>query len=154
MSEQSGARVWETPPQIREHIEAYLKDPEAAHLWDSGQPGAKGLLRTLLLTATGRKSGELRHTPLAYGKSGDDYVVIASKAGFPSHPAWYLNLLAQPEAEIRVGAERMRVRARTAEGEERDRLWAMMRDGYPPFDDYQARAGRREIPVVVLEPQR
>ena len=152
MSEQPKKWVWKTPPWVPGHIEKYLSDPEAAHMWDAGQAGASGALPTLLLTTTGRKSGEARHSPLIYAEDGEAYVVIASKGGFPSDPAWYLNLTANPEAEIRVGPKRLRVRARTAHGEERARIWAKMRDIYAPYDDYQARAKTREIPVVVLEP--
>jgi deazaflavin-dependent oxidoreductase (nitroreductase family) len=95
---------------------------------------------------------QVRHSPLIYQQVGDNYVVVASKGGDPKHPAWYLNLLAEPEAEIRVGVKRMRARARTAVDAERADLWAIMSKAYPPYDDYQARAKGREIPVVVLEP--
>jgi deazaflavin-dependent oxidoreductase (nitroreductase family) len=104
----------------------------------------------LLLTVTGRKSGKRRRTPLLYGRDGDNFVVIASVGGAPRHPAWYLNLQGQ-EAEVQVGRERKRVRARDAEGEERDRLWAQMVAVYAPYADYQRKTERR-IPVVVLEP--
>jgi deazaflavin-dependent oxidoreductase (nitroreductase family) len=104
----------------------------------------------LLLTVAGRKSGKRRTTPLLYGRDGDNYVVIASMGGAPKHPAWYHNLEGQ-EAEIQVGRKRLRVRARDAEGEERERLWALMVSLYPSYDDYQKKTERR-IPVVVLEP--
>ena len=104
----------------------------------------------LLLTVRGRKSGKLRTTPLLYGRDGDNLVVIASKGGDPKHPAWYHNLQGQ-EAEVQVGRERKRVRARDAEGEERERLWALTVGIYPPYADYQKKTTRR-IPVVVLEP--
>ena len=104
----------------------------------------------LLLTVAGRKSGKRRTTPLLYGRDGDNYVVIASMGGAPKHPAWYHNLKGQ-EAEIQVGRTRLRVRARDAEGEERERLWALMVSLYPSYDDYQKKTERR-IPVVVLEP--
>jgi deazaflavin-dependent oxidoreductase (nitroreductase family) len=104
----------------------------------------------LLLTVAGRKSGKRRTTPLLHGRDGDNYVVIASMGGAPKHPAWYHNLEGQ-EAEIQVGRKRLRVRARDAEGEERERLWALMVSLYPSYDDYQKKTERR-IPVVVLEP--
>ena len=104
----------------------------------------------LLLTVTGRKSGKRRTTPLLYGRSGDDYVLIASVGGAPRNPAWYLNLQGK-EAQIEIGRERVHVRARDAEGEERERLWAQMVGLYPPYADYQQKTTRR-IPVVVLEP--
>ena len=89
--------------------------------------------------------------PLIYKKVGDDYIIVASKGGFPTHPAWYLNLVATPDCEIRVGPEIHKARARTAEGEERTRLWGELAEIYPPYNDYQTSAGDREIPVVVLE---
>ena len=104
----------------------------------------------LLLTVAGRKSGKRRTTPLLHGRDGDNYVVIASMGGAPKHPAWYHNLQGQ-EAEIQVGRKRLRVRARDAEGDERERLWALMVSLYGPYDDYQKKTERR-IPVVVLEP--
>lgn len=140
------------PEWIREHIELYLKDPERAHLWDASLGGGSGKLPTLLLITTGRKSGKKRPLPLIYEHVGDSYVIIASKGGAPAHPSWYLNLVAHPECEIRVGAASMEVTARTAEGEERERLWRELARLYPPYDDYQKAAGDRQIPVVVLEP--
>jgi F420H(2)-dependent quinone reductase len=104
----------------------------------------------LLLTAEGRKSGKRRTTPLLYGRDGDNVVVIASKGGDPKHPAWYLNLR-DAEAEILIGRERRRVRARDAEGEERERLWRQMVEVWPDYAEYQKKT-TRQIPVVVLEP--
>jgi deazaflavin-dependent oxidoreductase (nitroreductase family) len=103
----------------------------------------------LLLTTTGRTSGESRTTPLIHRVDGDRWVVIASKGGAPDHPAWYRNLLADPEATIEVEADEVPVVATTAEGEERDRLWASLTEAWPAYDDYQAKT-EREIPVVVL----
>ncbi len=111
--------------------------------------GHMGKAPVLLLTVRGRKSGKSRTTPLLYGRDGDNLVVIASVGGAPKHPAWYLNLQGQ-EAEVLVGRERRRVRARDAEGEERDRLWAQMVSLYGAYADYQ-RKTTRQIPVVVLE---
>jgi deazaflavin-dependent oxidoreductase (nitroreductase family) len=105
---------------------------------------------TLLLTVRGRKTGKKRTVPLLYGRDGDRYVVVASKGGDPKHPAWYLNLR-DGEADLQVGSEHVHVRARDAEGEERQRLWAMMVDLYPPYAEYQEKTSR-QIPVVVLEP--
>ena len=138
-------------PWIAEHIELYRTDPEKAHLWDSTHLGGPGLLPTLLLTTTGRKTGEPRALPLIYGTVGDSYVVIASKGGMPSHPIWYLNLEAHPECEVQVGAKRLTARARVVEGEERERIWNQMVEVYPPYVDYK-KATERIIPVVVLDP--
>lgn len=139
------------PSWIREHVELYLKDPEAAHMWDSGALGGPGILPTLLLVCTGRKSGKEVMLPLIYKKVGDAHVIVASKGGAPAHPAWYLNLVAQPDCEIRVGAAIYQVTARDAKGAERADLWAQLAQVYPPYTDYQSTAGDREIPVVVLE---
>jgi len=139
-------------PWIAEHIKLYRTDPEKAHMWDSAPLGGPGLLPTLLLTTTGRKSGEPRALPLIYGEAGDSYVIIASKGGMPNHPIWYLNLEANPACELMVGPKQVTARARVAEGEERERLWAQMAEVYPPYNEYQERAGDRTIPVVVLDP--
>ncbi|HVR28796.1 MAG TPA: nitroreductase family deazaflavin-dependent oxidoreductase, partial [Thermoanaerobaculia bacterium] len=112
------------------------------HIW-RGVP-------TLLLTTTGRRSGEPRLLPLIYGRDGDRYLVVASKGGAVDHPAWYENLVAQPQVEVQVGADRFRARARTANKDERPRLWRAMTRIWPDYDRYQANT-RREIPVVVIE---
>jgi deazaflavin-dependent oxidoreductase (nitroreductase family) len=103
----------------------------------------------LLLTTKGRRSGESRTTPLIHRTDGDTWVVIASHGGAPDHPGWYQNLQADPAATIQVRADVVPVAARTAEGEERTRLWGLMTDVWPDYDDYQ-RTTEREIPVVVL----
>jgi deazaflavin-dependent oxidoreductase (nitroreductase family) len=114
--------------------------------------GGPGLLPTLLLIACGAKSGKLRPLPLLYQEMDGKYVIIGSKGGAPTHPGWYLNLKANPECEIRVGAKRERARARTASGDERRDGWRKMAAMYPPYDDYQKRADWRQSPGVVLEP--
>ena len=114
--------------------------------------GRMGKAPVLLLTSTGRKSGQPRTNPLLYAPAGDNgYMVIASKGGAPQHPLWYLNLQANPLAEVTVGRKTHQVRARDAEGEERERLWRSLADLYPGYDKY-AQKTSREIPVVVLEP--
>lgn len=137
---------------IAKHRELYLRDGEAGHLWDSTPAGGPGPLPTLLLFTTGRKSGKESIMPLLYGKVDGGYAIIASKGGDPKHPGWYHNLLARPEVKLKVANDEIAVRARTAGGEERSRIWKQMVDMYPPFGDYQKKAGDREIPVVVLEP--
>ena len=104
----------------------------------------------VLIESVGRKSGNRRTHPLLCKEDGDNLVLIASVGGAPKNPAWYWNLQGQ-EAQVEVGRERSRVRARDAEGEERERLWAQMVALYPPDADYQRKTTRR-IPVVVLEP--
>jgi deazaflavin-dependent oxidoreductase (nitroreductase family) len=154
MSEQKKTWVWETPSWVPGHIEKYLTDPEAAHLWDASSAGVDKMMPTLLLTTTGRKSGEPRHSPLLYKEFDGKYVIIGSKGGYPDHPAWYLNLQANPEAEIRVASKHMKARARVVTGDERKRYWDAMQADYAPFADYERRASAkgREIPVIAMEP--
>jgi deazaflavin-dependent oxidoreductase (nitroreductase family) len=139
------------PAWIAEHVQLYLKDPDQGHMWDSTFAGGPGLLPTLLLTTRGRKSGRTSVLPLIYKKVQNSFVIIASKGGAPSHPAWYLNLLAHPVCRIQVAHDRFQVRARTAEGQERESLWQQLVEIYPPYEDYQA-ATPRQIPVVILDP--
>jgi len=139
-------------PWIAQHIALYRSDPEKARLWDSTPVGGPGLLPTLLLTTTGRKTGQPRALPLIYGEAGPGYVVIASKGGMPNHPIWFSNLEAEPRCELMVGAKKVEARARIAEGDERARLWKQMAAIYPPYDAYQKNATPRVIPVVVLDP--
>ena len=113
-------------------------------------PGVRG--RMLLLDHLGAKSGKTRTTPLLYVEDGPDLVLVASKGGFPKHPAWYHNLIAHPDTTVQVGPERRPVHARVAEESERERLWALADAAYSGYRDYRARAGR-EIPLVVLEPR-
>jgi deazaflavin-dependent oxidoreductase (nitroreductase family) len=103
----------------------------------------------LLLTTEGRRSGESRTTPLIHRTDGDRWVVVASKGGAPANPSWFENLKANPEATIEVKDENVAVRSSVAEGEERARLWSLMTEVWPAYDDYQART-ERQIPVVVL----
>jgi len=142
----------ELPVWIAQHVKLYLEDPEKGHDWDSTPIGGPGVLPCLLLITRGRKTGNTIMLPLVYGQAGDAFVIIASKGGAPAHPAWYLNLLADPECEIQVRMERFRVNARTAQGAEREVLWQQQVEIYPPYNDYQLTAGERQIPVVVLEP--
>ena len=105
----------------------------------------------LLLHTRGARSGEERVNPMMYLTDGDRLVVFASKGGAPTNPDWYHNLVANPDVEIEVGTERRKVRARVAEGEERDRLYAEQSRRYPQFAKYQEGTDRT-IPVVILEP--
>jgi deazaflavin-dependent oxidoreductase (nitroreductase family) len=127
-----------------DHVRAYREtDGELGHDWRRGAP-------VLLLTTTGHSSGEPRTTPLIYGRSGEDYLIVASHGGSPTPPAWYVNLTEQPEVEVQVLADRFRARARRATPEEKPAMWQEMVRHWPPYDDYQQRTDR-EIPVVVLE---
>ncbi|HEY1355059.1 MAG TPA: nitroreductase family deazaflavin-dependent oxidoreductase [Solirubrobacterales bacterium] len=114
-------------------------------------PGGPG--RMLLLDHVGAKSGTERTCPLLYIEDGDNVVVIASKGGYPRHPAWYHNLMANPDTAVQIGNERRRVRARLATPEEHQRLWPEAVRVWGGYADYQARSKGREIPMVVLEPR-
>jgi F420H(2)-dependent quinone reductase len=105
----------------------------------------------LLLDHVGARSGTLRTSPLLYVPDGENLVMVASKGGFPTNPAWFHNLRANPVTYVQVGPERRRVRARVATPEERERLWALAVAVWPGYEDYRARTDR-EIPLVVLEP--
>jgi deazaflavin-dependent oxidoreductase (nitroreductase family) len=128
-----------------EHVRRYQEtDGEVGYLWN-GVP-------TLLLTTTGHKTRLARTTPLIFARDGEDYLVVASMGGAPRHPYWYVNLTANPKAEIQVGAEHRTVTASTSSAEEKPRLWDIVRAQWPNYDVYQSRT-EREIPVVVLTPR-
>jgi len=116
-----------------------------------GFPEVRGKL--LLLDHVGAKSGKKRTSPLLYFRDGEDVVVIASKGGYPKNPAWYYNLMANPEARVQIRGERLQVQARLATEEERERLWPQAVASYKGYADYQARSKGREIPLVILEPR-
>jgi len=125
------------------HVEHYrATNGTEGHDWRGTQ--------ILLLTTRGRTTGEPRTAPLIYQPDGDRYVVVASKGGAPEHPGWYRNLAKNPAVEVQVGPDVFHATARTATGEERARLWKLMNETWPSYDEYQGRT-EREIPVVVLE---
>ncbi len=128
----------------KDHVRSYRETGgELGHDWQRGTS-------TLLLTTTGRKSGEERTTPLIYGRAGDDFVVVASKGGAYTPPGWYVNLLERPEVEVQVLDDRFTAHARTASADEKPALWSEMVGHWPDYDSYQS-GTQREIPVVVLE---
>jgi deazaflavin-dependent oxidoreductase (nitroreductase family) len=127
----------------QEHVRRYLETGgREGHDWRG--------TTTLILTTTGRRSGQSRSTPLIYRKHGEEYLVVASKGGAPGQPAWYLNLLAEPRVTVQVRDDRFSARARPASAEERPALWQLMAEQWPAYEEYQ-RNTTREIPVVVLE---
>lgn len=136
---------------LADHVALYLADPEKAHLWDASVIGLSGTIKTLLLRTKGRKSGEIRHVTLQYFALDGVYVVVGSRGGTAEHPAWFLNLVAEPACEIQVGGPHAHARARVAAGPERVRLWQQVSSEQPVYQRYQART-KREIPVIVLEP--
>ena len=141
MAERSTQRT--LPGWMADHMKRYVESNGAdGHIWN-GVP-------TLLLTTTGRKSGEPLMLPLIYGEDKGRYIIVASKGGYPTHPAWYLNLVANPRVKLQVGADKFDAKARTATGTERAELWKKMTKIWPAYDEYQTKT-KREIPVVVLE---
>jgi deazaflavin-dependent oxidoreductase (nitroreductase family) len=126
-----------------EHVQRYRETGgQEGHDWNG--------TTALLLTTTGRRSGEERTLPLIYQPDGDGYVIVASKGGWDHHPAWYLNLDANPDVTVQVKDDSFPARARTAQGEERERLWKVMAATWPDYDEYQKKT-ERQIPVVILE---
>ena len=131
------------PGWMADHLRRYLATNGAdGHMW-RGYP-------TLLLTTIGRASNEERMLPLIYGRDGDRYLVVASRGGAPDHPSWYKNLVDNPQVKVQVKGDRFRARARTANRDERPRLWRTMTKLFPFYDQYQSKTAR-EIPVILLE---
>ena len=136
--------VFDSPVgNVRSHIRDYLETAGRVGHLHRGR-------RTLVLTTRGRKSGKARRTALIYGRHGESLVLVASNAGSRRHPAWYLNLTANPEVHVQVGAERFTAIARTALAEERAALWPLMVAEFHMFDRYQVKAAAREIPIAIL----
>ena len=108
-------------------------------------------LPLLLLHHTGAKSGVERVNPLAYQRNGDSLAVFASKGGAPTNPDWFHNLVANPDASIEIGTENYAVTARVATDEERERIWSAQKVAFPNFAEYEQSAGKRRIPVVILD---
>ena len=134
----------ESYPFGPEHVAVYRETGgERGYIWRRGTT-------ILILTTTGRRSGEPRDTPLIFRPDGDRWVIVASKGGWHDHPGWFHNLEANPEAEIQVKDEVIPVRARVAGGDEHERLWKLMAEVWPDYEGYQKRTDR-QIPVVVLE---
>ena len=127
-----------------EHVRRYrATNGEDGYLWN-GAP-------VLLITTTGRRSGEPRTTPLVFARDGDRYLAVASRKGADDHPQWYLNLTAEPQIDVQVLGDRFRAIARTAGPHEKPSLWQKMVDVWPDYDEYQART-ERVIPLVIIEP--
>ncbi len=127
---------------VAKHVARYVAtDGADGHLYN-GYP-------VLLLTTLGRRSGQWRRTALIYGRSGEDYLVVASNGGSAKHPLWYSNLAVAPEVQVQVLADRFTATARTATGDERAAMWETVVGVFPTYARYQ-RETEREIPVVVL----
>jgi len=141
------------PQWMVDHANKYMSSGgKEGHIYKVKPPNYGELeVPSLLLTTTGRKSGEKFIFPLFYGKHGQSYIIVASKGGAPDHPGWYKNILGNPEVEVQVGTHKLRARARTTSGAERAKLWDEAVKFWPPYADYQKKTDR-EIPVVVLDP--
>lgn len=141
------------PGWMLDHSNRYLSSGgRDGHMYKVTPPGySEMVVPSLMLTTTGRKSGEKYMFPLFYGEDGGKEFIVASKGGAPDHPGWYKNIEANPEVEVQVGTRHYRARARTAKGDERERLWEKALKFWPPYADYRKKTDR-EIPVVVLEP--
>jgi deazaflavin-dependent oxidoreductase (nitroreductase family) len=105
----------------------------------------------LILHTTGAKSGTVRENPVVYKDLGGSYAVFASKGGAPSNPDWYYNILAHPEIEAEIGTQKVALKARVADKQERDQIWVPWKTANPGFAEYEAKT-TREIPVVILDP--
>lgn len=130
MTTSKDPRAW-----VKEHRDRYIEsNGEDGHIWKD--------VTTLLLTTTGRQSGESYTTPLIYGQDGDRYLLVASKGGAPRHPHWYLNLASDSGVELQVKGDRFQAKAHTATPEEKPALWKIMTGIWPAYDEYQGRTER------------
>jgi deazaflavin-dependent oxidoreductase (nitroreductase family) len=137
---------------LQDHVRRYLATDGADGYWaDFTAVGGPARAPNLILTVTGRRSGEPRTFGLIYGDIEGGYVIVGSKGGAPTHPAWYFNILANPDVQVQIRERKFHARARLAEGEERAKLWAMMSGLYSGYADVQQKTDR-VFPVVVLEP--
>lgn len=141
------------PEWMVKHTNRYIESGGTdGHMYKINVPGRGEIVApALLLTTTGRKSGDKYIFPLFYGEESGNYFVVASKGGAPEHPGWYRNMLANPDVEVQVGTKKLKARARTVSGEERAKLWKKALVFWPPYADYALKTDR-EIPVVMLDP--
>jgi deazaflavin-dependent oxidoreductase (nitroreductase family) len=140
----SNSEIIDSPTDwVADHIHRYVTtDGEDGQIWRG--------VTCLLLTTTGRKSGAQRRTALIYGRDGNDYVIVASKGGHPTHPLWYTNLVATPEVTLQVAADVFQATSTTIpEGADYDRVWKVMVDIWPEYAVYQTKTTRR-IPLILL----
>ena len=140
----AGEKIYDSPKGwVASHIRSYTESGgRSGHRWHG--------VNTLLLTTRGRKTGRLRRTALIYGKDGERFVVVASIGGAPKHPEWYLNVVANPDVRVQVGAEEFEAVASTVTGDQRPVLWKHMAQIWPDYDQYQKKT-KRTIPVVALD---
>ena len=152
---EGGSRVLDLADRIWPLTRRFVGLHTLAYRATGGRIGhsAPGFPQMLLLDHVGAKSGTRRTSPLLYVKDGEDVVLVASKGGYPKNPAWFHNLMANPDTEVQIGTEHRAVHARVASPEERERLWPMAVKQYRGYTEYQARSKGREIPMVILEPR-
>ena len=137
---------------VADHTRRYVDTGGVeGHLWFGPRGDLEVGVPCLVLTTTGRRSGKPRRNALIYIEDGDDYVIVASKGGNPTHPLWYLNLVDDPSAKIQVGMETIDVTARTMSPDEKAAVWPRALEVWPPYTDYQAKTDR-DIPVIRLTP--
>lgn len=148
MSEQPGSNplhpIDSPSGWVAKHIAQYVATNGRAGSTLRGAP-------LLLLTTQGRKSGKWRRTALIFGEQDGNYIIVASKGGAPAHPAWYLNLVANPEVRVQVYDRVFAAKARTAAAQEKPQLWSLMASIWPDYNEYTKKT-TRDIPVVILEP--
>lgn len=138
---------------VKNHLTLYRDSlGREGHIIDTTSFRNPRFTPTLLLQTRGAKTGQVRRVPLAYGLLGPEWVLIGTKGGTPEQPAWYLNLLKQPECEMRVATQVFRCTWREAQGEERERAWKYMCELYPLVEPYPRIAANRHIPVIMLKP--
>ncbi|MFD4656919.1 nitroreductase family deazaflavin-dependent oxidoreductase [Kitasatospora sp. NPDC058444] len=132
---------------VRDQVELYESSggTRGTTLWETGLP-------VVIVTMRGAKSGRIRKIPLMRVEHKGRYAAVASKGGFPQHPAWYSNLKADPHVELQDGPERRAMTARELTGDEKARWWQRAVAAYPPYAEYQEKT-HRVIPVFVLEPE-
>ena len=154
MSEESSDELLKrTLAFVNNHRTSYLESGgRQGHIMDMSHVGVNGMLPTLLLRTIGRKSGQPSTVPLIYGCCNGEWIVVASKGGAPTHPAWYLNLLEQQEVEFQVGTQCFNASWREPDATEYREIWDYMAKHYPPYNDYRQTAGNRVIPIVLLRP--
>jgi deazaflavin-dependent oxidoreductase (nitroreductase family) len=153
MSDESSAIIRDARKDaMKEHRRSYLRSGGVeGHVADPSSASGHSFTTQCLIKYTGRKSGRTFITPLIYGNFAGEVVIVASKGGADSHPAWYLNIRDNPQIEFQVATQAFRGTWREPRGEERARVWAYIADVYPPYGSYQASTDR-EIPIVMMKP--
>ncbi len=153
MSDQTSAEIISAAEDfIAQHLRSYLRSGGAqGHVMDTTHAGGLPFGTHCLIRFKGRKSGRTMIAPLCYGDVGGEVAIIGSKGGAGHHPAWYLNLAASPSVDFQIATQAYRATWREAEGAEREKVYNMMVENFPFFDNYR-KATSRKIPVVLMKP--